>query len=167
MADFAQKTNIKSASRKLAEPIADVDAFNTIVQSIITGNPFGCISYMSGGTNHPPVEKSKENYTAKFVYQNNDAKTIGTGSESYNSVAGFKAGLAAIIADTANITAHGGTPVHASPNDTFSATLRCHDPNGELYQVNFSRQQVTISSYEDDAIRTRIETWADGVTALA
>jgi hypothetical protein len=28
-------------------------------------------------------------------------------------------------------------------------------------------QQVTISSYEDDAIRTRIETWADGVTALA
>jgi hypothetical protein len=33
--------------------------------------------------------------------------------------------------------------------------------------VNFSRQQVTISSYEDDAIRTRIETWADGVTELA
>jgi hypothetical protein len=33
--------------------------------------------------------------------------------------------------------------------------------------VNFSRTQVTISSYEDDSIRTRIETWADGVTALA
>jgi hypothetical protein len=51
--------------------------------------------------------------------------------------------------------------------DTFSATLKCHDPNGELYFVNFSRQQVAISSYEDDSIRTRIETWADGVSALA
>ncbi|PKG31716.1 hypothetical protein [Methanoregula sp.] len=167
MADYVQKTNIKSASRKLSEPIADVDAFNTIVQSIITGNPFGCISYMSGGTNHPPVEKSKENYTAKFVYQNNDAKSVGTGSESYNSIAGFKAGLAAIIADTANITAHGGIPVHASQNDTFSATLKCYDPNGEMYFVNLTRTQVTISSYEDDAIRTKIETWSDGVAALA
>lgn len=167
MADYVQKTNIKSASRKLSEPIADIDAFNTIVQSIITGNPFGCISYMSGGTNHPPVEKSKENYTAKFVYQDNDAKGVGTGSESYNSVTGFKAGIAAIIADTANIAAHGGTPVHASQNDTFSATLKCHDPNGEMYFVNLTRSQVTISSYEDDAIRTKIETWSDGVTALA
>ena len=167
MADYVQKTNIKSASRKLSEPIADIDAFNTIVQSIITGNPFGCISYMSGGTNHPPVEKSKENYTAKFVYQDNDAKGVGTGSESYNSIAGFKAGIAEIIADTANITAHGGTPVHAAQNDTFSATLKCHDPNGEIYFVSLSRGQVTISSYEDDAIRTKIETWSDGVTALA
>jgi hypothetical protein len=167
MADYIQKTNIKSASRKLSEPIADVDAFNTIVQSIITGNPFGCISYMSGGTNHPPVERSKESYTAKFVYQNADAKTVGTGSENYNSIAGYKAGIAAITADTANIAAHGGTPVHASQNDTFSATLKCHDPNGEMYFVNLTRSQVTISSYEDDAIRTKIETWSDGVTALA
>jgi hypothetical protein len=33
--------------------------------------------------------------------------------------------------------------------------------------VTFARQQVSISSYEDDAIRTVIETWADGVPALA
>ena len=59
------------------------------------------------------------------------------------------------------------TAVHNEGADNFSASLKCHDPNGELYQVNFSRQQVTISSYEDDAIRTRIETWADGVPALA
>ncbi|HEX3001639.1 MAG TPA: hypothetical protein VHN82_04620 [Methanoregula sp.] len=122
---------------------------------------------MSGGTNHQPVEKSKESYTAKFVYQNNDAKSIGTGSENYNSIAGFKAGIAAIIADTANIAAHGGSVVHYSPNDTFSVMLKCHDPNGELYFVTLTRTQVSISSYEDDAIRTRIETWADGVTALA
>ena len=167
MADYVQKTNVKSAVRKLAEPIADIAAFNTLVQQVITNNPFGCVSYMSGGTNHPPVEKSKEMYTAKFVYQDSNAKSIGSNSESYNSMAGYTAGIAAVLANTANNTAHGGTPVHDADNDTFSATLKCHDPNGELYFVNLSRKQVTISSYEDDAIRTVIETWSDGVSALA
>jgi hypothetical protein len=167
MADFTQNTNVKSAVRKLAEPIADITAFNTIIQSVIGSNPFGCVSYMSSGINHPPVEKTKESYTAKFVYQDSDAKTVGRASESYNSIAGYTNGIAAVIAATANNTAHGGTPVHTTDADNFTATLKCHDPNGELYLVNFSRQQVTISSYEDDAIRTRIETWADGVPALA
>jgi len=167
MADFAQNTNVKSAVRKLANPIADVDAFNTIVQNVITSNPFGCVSYMSSGANHPPVEKTRESYTARFVYQDTDAKTVGKGAESYNTIAGFTAGISAVLANTANNTAHAGTPVHDASSDSFSATLKCHDPNGELYIVNFSRQQVTISSYEDDSIRTTLETWADGVTALA
>jgi hypothetical protein len=67
MANFAPNSAIKSAIRKIAAPLADVDAFNTLVQSVITNNPFGCVSYMNSGANHPPVEKSKENYTAKFV----------------------------------------------------------------------------------------------------
>ncbi len=167
MADFVQSTNVKSAVRKLANPIADLAAFNTLVQSVITTNPFGCVSYMSSGVNHPPVEKSREAYTAKIVYQDTDAKTVGSGSESYNTVAGFNAGVTAMLANTANNTAHGGTPVHDTASDTFSTTLKCHDPNGELYFVNISRGRVVISSYEDDSIRTRIETWADGVTALA
>jgi hypothetical protein len=167
MADFTQNTNVKSAVRKLADPIADINAFNTIVQSVITGNPFGCVSYMSSGVNHPPVEKTKESYTAKIVYQDTLAKKVGASAESYNSLAGFNAGISAMAANTANITAHGGTIARDPATDTFSASLKCHDPNGELYMVNFSRNQVTISSYEDDAIRTVIETWADGVTALA
>ncbi|MDO9323330.1 MAG: hypothetical protein Q7T80_00050 [Methanoregula sp.] len=167
MADFTQRTNVKSAIRKLAEPITDETAFNTIVQSVITTNPFGCVSYMTSGANHPPVEKSKESYTAKFVYQDGDAKTIGNSSESYNTIAGFTAGIAAVVANTANNTAHGGSAVHAGEKDTYSVTLKCHDPSGEMYFVTISRQQVAIFSYEADSIRTRIETWADGVTALA
>ena len=166
MADFAQTTNIKSAVRKLADPITDVAAFNTIVQSVITTNPFGCVSYMSAGENHQPVEKSKESYTAKFVYQDAEANRIGSGSESYNTMAGFNAGITAMLANTANNAAHGGSVFHDSDKDTFSVTLKCHDPNGEIYFVSLSRQQVAISSYEDDSIRTVIETWADGVTAL-
>ena len=167
MADFEQNTDVKSAVRKLANPIADITAFNTIVQLVITSNPFGCVSYMSSGASHPTVEKTRESYTAKFVYQDSDAKTIGKGAESYDTLAVFNAGISAVLANTANVTAHGGTIVRNPAADNFSASLRCHAPNGELYLVNFSRQQVTISSYEDDAIRTRIETWADGVTALA
>jgi hypothetical protein len=167
MADYIQKTNVKSAVRKLANPIASIDAFNVLIQQIITTNPFGCVSYMSSGQNHPPVEKSREAYTARFVYQDGDGKNIGSTSESYNSVAGYTTGIAAVIVHTANNTAHGGTPVHITDDDSFSATLKCHDPNGELYFLNLSRGQVTISSYEDDAIRARIETWSDGVAALA
>jgi len=167
MADFTQNTNVKSAVRKLAEPIADINAFNTLIQSVITTDPFGYVSYMSAGVNHPPVEKTRESYTAKFVYQDADAKTVGRGTETYSTLAGFTAGVSAVLANAANVTAHAGTIARSPDADSYSATLRCHDPNGELYLVNFSRQQVTISSYEDDAIRTRIETWADGVAALA
>ena len=152
MADFEQNTNIKSAVRRIANPFADVDAFNAIVQSVILNNPFGCVSYMSSGVNHPPVEKTRESYTAKFVYQDENAKRIGSGSENYNTIAGYTAGIAAVLANTANSTAHGGTPARVPESDNFSATLKCHDPNGELYMLNISRQQVTLSSYEDDSI---------------
>jgi hypothetical protein len=71
-----------------------------------------------------------------------------------------------VIANAVNRAAHGGTPYHNSAADNFTTTLKCHDPSGELYYVNFSRQQMTISSYEDDSIRTRVETWADGMPVL-
>jgi hypothetical protein len=167
MADFTQSTNVKSAVRKLAEPIGDISAFNAMIQSVILNNPFGCVSYMSSGASHPPVEKIRETYTARIVYQDEDANTVGRAADTYNSVTGFAAGIAAILANVPNSTAHGGTPVHTADGDSYSATLRCHDPSGEMFYVNFTRQQVTISSYEDDGIRTRIETWADGVPALA
>ena len=132
MADFAPKSAVKSSVRKLAAPFEDVDTLNAVVQSVILNNPFGCVSYMSSGANHPPVEKSRENYTARFIYQDNDAKIVGRTSESYNTVAGYKAGIAAVLANTANRTAHGGMPAHEIESDSFSVTLRCHAANGEI-----------------------------------
>jgi hypothetical protein len=167
MADFVEKSVTKTAVRPLASPIADVSAFDTIVQSVITGNPFGCVAWTEGGVAHQPVEKSKETYVAKVVYQDALAKTVGKDSGSYNTIAGFNAGAAAILADTALTAAHGGTPVRDPANETYSATLRCRDPNGEIYMVTFGRDSVNLSSYSDDAIRTKVETWADSVAALA
>jgi len=72
-----------------------------------------------------------------------------------------------MLANAANNIAHGGTAIHDPDAYSYSATLKCHDANGELYMVNFSRDRVTITSYSDDAIRTNVETWADTVAALA
>jgi hypothetical protein len=167
MADFIQNSQTKNAVRTLASPIADVAAFNLIVQSVITDNPFACVAYMTGGESHPPVEKTRESYTVKIVYEDSNAKNIGNDSAKYNTIAGFTAGATALLASAANIAAHGGTAIRDSEHETYAATLRCHDANGELYFVNFSRNQVTLTSYSDDTIRTAVETWADTVPALA
>ena len=167
MADFVQKTNVKTAVRTLAAPIADVAAFDSIVESVIATNPFACVAYETAGVSHPPVEKSREAYVARVIYQDADAKTVGNDNGKYNNIAGFNAGAAAILANAALSTAHGGTAVRDTANETFSATLKCRDPNGEIYNVTFGRQSVNLTSYSDDAIRTKVETWADTVAALA
>jgi hypothetical protein len=167
MADFVQNSQTKNAVRILASPIADVAAFNLIVQSVITDNPFACVAYMTAGTNHAPVEKTRESYTARINYEDGDAKNVGTCSHRFNTLAGFSAGVTALLAAAAVTTAHAGTAVHDQADDAFSATLRCHDANGELYMVNFSRDRVSLTSYSDEAIRTSVETWADTVPALA
>ena len=92
MADFVQSTNVKSAIRKLANPIADADAFTVIVNEVIANNPFGCVSYMTAGTNHAPVEKTKEAYTVKVLYEDTNAKTVGNYTGRFNTLAGFRPG---------------------------------------------------------------------------
>ena len=59
------------------------------------------------------------------------------------------------------------TPHCAAALQTYAATLKCRDPNGELYNVTLSRSRVSLTSYSDDAVRTKVETWADTVPALA
>ena len=147
MGDFIQNTAVKTATRTLANPIADVAAFAAIVDSVIATNPFACVSYMTAGTTHAPVEKTKESYVAKVVYQDSDAKVVGNDSGKYNTVAGFNAGAAAILADAALTAAHGGTPARDSDTETYSVTLKCHDPNGEIYMITFGRDQISLTSY--------------------
>lgn len=167
MADFNQKSVVKTAVRELATPIENVTAFNTIIQTVITDNPLGCVAYTEAGVAHQPVEKTKEAYVAKVIYQDGEGKSLGTDSCKFGSVAGFTAGATALLADTALATAHGGTAVRDPDNETYSAILKCRDVNGEIYMLTFTREKVSLTSYSDDAIRTKVETWADSVAALA
>ena len=68
---------------------------------------------------------------------------------------------------TALAAAMGGDAVRDSDSENYSCTLKCHDASGEVYYVTFSRDQVRVSSYSDDAIMAAVETWADTVPALA
>jgi hypothetical protein len=167
MANFTPKSVVKSAVRTLTTPIATLAAFSEVVDDILTNNPLGCTAYESGGQAMPAVEKTREAYTARFVYEDNEAVTVATTAVRCPTVAAYNGVVTAVPAATAINTAIGHTGVHVTDDDTFSATVKCHDANGELYNVSFSRTAVTVSGYEADAILTAIEAWADSVPALA
>lgn len=167
MANFVQKSVTKSATRTLATPLADVTAFTAVVSDIINNNPFGCTPYESGGQVMPAVEKTREAYTARIIYEDGEATTVGTVAAKCPTVAAYTANVATIVGNAALATAMGGTAVHETDSDTFSAVIKCHDANGELYTVTIGRETVTLSSYSADAILTAVEAWADTVPALA
>ena len=169
MADFVQKTVNKSAVRDLAVPIADVTSFNALVQAVIDDNPFGCVGYTgSDGQPVAAVVRNREHYTAKVNFIDGaTGKRIGTVSLQSPSIAAFNANAAEVLANTALATAMGGEAERDNARESYYAQLRCHDPTGDDYYVTFTRKTVRVSSYQDDAIRTAVETWADAVPALA
>jgi hypothetical protein len=166
MPDFRVRPGTKSAFRRLKKPIADIETFAEIVQSLALKNPLGCTSYYLRRKNHPAVERLREMYTAKFEYRDGRHKRIGRSIEQYDSVDGYGTGVAAVISNMANIASHRGKVSHDRKADLFSVMLRCHDPNQEVYYLNISRNRITVSSYTDDAIRRKVEEWSDSVPAL-
>lgn len=166
MVGFTRQNGTRSAIRNLKNPVKDITTFDTIIQGLIFKNPFGCTSYRSARKHHPPVEKIREIYTAKFVYRNESGKRIGTGSETYNSVEGYQTGIAAVISNMANIASHLGKVKHLPDTDLFSVLLKCHDPNGEIYFLSLARDRITLSSYSDEAIREKAAAWTDAEPAL-
>ncbi len=168
MADFVQKTNVKRSVRTLATQIPDVAAMNSLIQNIIDTNPFQCVDYVRAGVTNAGVSRGNESYTARIVYENpTTLKAVGTVSANAKSVAGLNAAAAAVLADNALKAAIGGDPIRDTGNESYSAIVKCHDANGEDYTVSFTRKTVTISSYEDEAIVTRVDTWADSKPVLA
>jgi hypothetical protein len=167
MADFVQKSIVKSAVRTLTTPIADAAAFAAIPASVISTNPFGCTSYEVSGVTMDPVTKTRENYGARIVYEDDDAKTVGTLAVRAPSTASFATIKTEILGDAEITAAMGGDPANDAERETYSATLRCHDPAGETYSVTFTRTEVRVTSYSDDSILALVEAWADTVPALA
>ena len=64
-------------------------------------------------------------------------------------------------------TQHGDPCTHDPEIDTHSATIRCHDANGEIYSVNMSREHIDVMSYSYNAILAKVEAWVNGEAALA
>ncbi|QYZ78970.1 hypothetical protein E2N92_05785 [Methanofollis formosanus] len=167
MADFVLSTTNKTSVRKLTAPIVDAATFNGIIENILTNNPWGCTPWEGAGVSHDGVEKAAENYTARIVYEDEFGDVLGNASARAPDLAGFNAAKTELLGNEALETAVGGTAVADSGSESYACRLRCHDAGGEVYFVAFTRTSVRISSYENDAIRDAIETWADGVAALA
>ncbi len=169
MGDFTQKSVVKSASRKLATPIADYATFNALVQDILDNNPWGCTAYESAGVAKPAIEKTKESYAATIVYENAEAKTVGSIPVRGPTMAAVNTAVTQITGAAAITSGMGSgvTSSRDSSEDSFSSTLKGHHSNGELFTVTFKRDSITLSSYEADAIRTGLETWADAIGILA
>ncbi len=168
MADFVQTTVNKTAVRDLAVPIADVTSFNNLIEMVIDDNPFGCIAYTDReGVEVPAVIRNREHYTAKVNFIDGEGKKVGNISLQSPTIAAFNANAAEALANATLAAAMGGDAERNFAGETYYAQLRCHDPSGDDYYVTFTRKTVRISSYQDDAIRTAVETWADAVPALA
>ena len=168
MADFVEKTVNKSALRELTTPIASVTEFNNLIESVINDNPFECVSYTNrDGVLVAPVIRNREHYTGKVNFiDGTTGKRLGVVSFQAPSIAALNASAAAIVANAALATAFAGIAERNFDGESYYAQLKCHDPSGDDYYVTFTRKTVRISSYQDDAIRTAIETWADLVPAL-
>jgi len=166
MTHFRERPGSKSASRRLKHPFPDSAAFSAVVQVLQLNNPLGCTSYYAQKRNFPPVIVVRERYTAKFVYLDTTGKQVGTSSEVYDSPDGYETGCASMITNMANIASHRGRVKHIRDADLFSVTLKCHDPSGELYFLSLARNRITVSSYANDAIRQKVEAWADSVPEL-
>lgn len=167
MADFVQKSLVKSSVRKFASPIPDLSTFITLAQTILDTNPWACTDYTQSGANVEGVTQSAQSYSGKIIYENAQAKTVGQISIKAPTAAAFNTNVTTILGTAALGTAMGGSPTHDSSEDAFSCTFKCHDANGEFYTVSMKRDSMTVSSYEADAIVTAIETWADTLPILA
>lgn len=74
-------------------------AFDNLVQDVITNNPFQCVSYNAQRVNHPPVECSRQGYTARIVYQDMNAKTTAFITVRAPTIADFTSVANQIAAD--------------------------------------------------------------------
>jgi hypothetical protein len=167
MADFIQKANVKRSVRDLTTPIPDVATLNTLVQGAIDTNAFQCVDFTKSGVTVPGMTRGTESYTVKVIYEDGNAKNVGNTSAKAKTVAGLNAAAAAILADNALSAAIGGTALRDAQNESYSVSVKCHDPNGEDYMVTFTRKNITVSTYEDNAIVARVNTWANTKPALA
>lgn len=167
MAEFTEKTAVKGAEKVLSAPIETLAGIGTVMNQIIMDNPFECTPYQSGGLSRSAVEKTKEYYSGAIIFENNEGKRVGSISVNAPSLSGFNTSITTVMGNAALATAIGGTPSHDSSNDKGSITLKCHDANGELYNITLNRKKMTLTSYEDGAIIGRVGTWANTVDALA
>ena len=167
MRQFTPRPGTRSASLILEKPFAGIEAFDAVIQELVLKNPPGCTSYWTARRHNPPVARVRERYTAKFVYEDGRRRQIGSSSEVYDSVDGYRDGIHAVMANIANAAAHRGRIRHLPQADHFSAILKCHDENDGMYFLSLARDRITVASFTSETILKNIRRWVERSPALA
>ncbi len=78
---------------------------------------------------------SRESYTAKVIYQDGEAKTIGTASAKCPTVAAFNTAAANMLANAALATAMSGTVARDEEAETYAEVSCFHRFLGQPVQL--------------------------------
>ena len=168
--DFIPTSTVKAASRTFTAPIVSAETFDSII-STLTGdtNPLGASGYQTAGSTLPGAAVTEQTYKATIEYiEETEGKTVGSIVITAPTRASITAAAAHLIADTtlAGETCFNGDAVQNTTKNSWNARIRIHDPTGEIYYLTLTRKTLKLTSYENDTILTKVETWADSVPAL-
>ena len=149
--------------------------FDTPNVMVIDDNPFGCVGYTTkAGETIAPIVRNREHYTAKVNFINGNVSlqspTIAAfdasrrGPRQRDGRRGRPEQPRGDLLRPAAVPRPVGCVEALRPSPAPAAR---YAPASRDSYVTFTRKTVRISSREDDAIRTTVETWADAVPALA
>ena len=167
--DFTPTSVVKSAKRTFTAPITSAATFDAAIAALkAEENPLGASDYMTAGETTDGVSTASEYYKATIEYVNTLGETLGTIVIDAPTRTAYDDIIAELLATTAITQAYGAdtTANRNTAKDSWNVRLKIHDPAGEIYYLSFTRKDLKISSYESDTILAKVETWADGVTAL-
>ena len=166
MADFLETAVTKSAIRTLRNRYPNIAGLKTLVDGVISSNPWACIPYTKSGATYAAVNITKETYTGIVNYQDAMGKVVGKVTVVAPNLTGFDSAVANILGNTTLETLMGGDAIHNALLDRASIAVQGCWADGDVFNVTFTRDVVRISAYSDDAIVAALETWADAIPAL-
>ena len=166
MADFLETAVTKSAVRTLRNRYPTSAGLKTLVDGVISGNPWGCIPYTKSGATYAAVNITKETYTGTVLYQDLQGKVIGKITVAAPTLAGFDSAISNIQSNATLETLMGGDAIYNNLTDRASIAVQGCWSDGDVFNVTFTRDVVRVSAYSNDTIVGALETWADGIPAL-
>ncbi|MCZ0862331.1 hypothetical protein [Methanocorpusculum vombati] len=167
--DFTPTSIVKSAKRTFTAPITSAATFDETIAALkADDNPLGATAYQTAGQTIDGITTANEYYKAAIEYVNPLGETLGTIVIDAPTRTAYDDIIAELLAATAITSAYGAdaSPSRNTAKDSWNVRLKIHDPTGEIYYLSFTRKDLKISSYESDAILTKVDTWANSVTAL-
>jgi len=166
MADFLPTSITKAALRSLRYPHATIAGLKTLVDGIVSGNPWSCVPYQRSGMTMPPVEITRQTYTGTVMYQDSMGKIIGKVTVAVPNLTGFNSAINDILTDPDLETFMDGMALHDPLMDKATLVVRACWMDGDVFNVTFTRDAVRLSAYSNDDIINNLEIWADAIPAL-